>query len=78
MRHEATIDRIRRELQRSLDSKCVDLDRVELLTAALDAFSGPVPNYEPRFHHLHSLMSNARELPATREQPHNSPSSSRR
>jgi hypothetical protein len=54
MNTEAANDRIQRELYRQLDSKCVDLDRVEVLAAALDAFSQPVLDYEPFFHHLPS------------------------
>jgi len=35
-----------------------DLERVEVLTMALQAFSDPIPDYEPRFHNLaHSPLS---------------------
>ncbi len=34
-----------------------DLDRVELLMAALSAFAHPIPDYEPGFRHLgHSIL----------------------
>ncbi|MDP2411286.1 MAG: hypothetical protein Q8M26_13500 [Pseudolabrys sp.] len=52
MRTEQAIDRVRRELHQALDSMRVDLDRVEILSAALNAFSKPIPDYEPAFRHL--------------------------
>lgn len=39
-------------MQRILRDLHTELDRVELLVAALDAFSTPVPEYEPVFRHL--------------------------
>ena len=39
-------------LRRSLNAMSKELDRVELLTAALASFGDPVPEYEPRFRHL--------------------------
>ena len=47
MKSETAIDRVRRDLHRVLDNMRADLDRVEILTAALSAFSRPVPDYEP-------------------------------
>jgi hypothetical protein len=61
MLDEAAIDRIHRDLREALDHMRSDLDHVELLAAALGIFSRLVPNYEPRFHHLHRL-ENAQEL----------------
>jgi hypothetical protein len=55
-------DRLKRELDAILDSMRNDLDRVELLVTALSVFSRPVPDYEPRFHHLHRAAWNAQEL----------------
>jgi hypothetical protein len=52
---EPAIERLTRDLQRALDDLRADLDRVEMLTAALSAFSQPVPDYEPAFRHLHQL-----------------------
>jgi len=49
---EPTTDRVRHELHRVIDSMRTDLDRVELLTVALNAFSKPIPDYEPAFRHL--------------------------
>jgi len=45
-------DRMQRELNRAMDALRADLDRVELLTAALSVFSSPVPEYEPSFLHM--------------------------
>jgi hypothetical protein len=39
-----------------------DLDRVEILAAALSAFSRPVPDYEPHFRHLDHMTLSAHEL----------------
>jgi len=39
-----------------------DLDRIEILMAALSAFSRPVPDYEPCFRNMHHLMLTAHEL----------------
>ena len=52
MRVESATDRMKRELHRLLDNIRGDLDRIEILTAALSAFSRPVPDYETRFRHL--------------------------
>lgn len=62
MRTETATDRVERELHRALDHMGADLDRIEILTAALDAFSRPIPDYEPRFRHMRHLMLNAHEL----------------
>jgi hypothetical protein len=62
MGKETAIDRVRRELQRVLDHVRSDLDRIEILTAALSAFCRPVPEYEPSFRHLRHLSLSAHEL----------------
>lgn len=62
MRTETAIDRVRRELHRVVDSMRADLDRIEFLSAALSAFSKPVPEYEPSFRHMHHLALKAHEL----------------
>lgn len=53
---------VREELLRALDSMRAELDRVELLSAALEAFSKPVPDYEPGFQHLRHLTSDVAEI----------------
>jgi len=64
---ESATERLRRELSRAVDQLRADLDRVELLTAALSAFQRPVPGYEPTFHHTRRVSLSAHELPAVRE-----------
>jgi hypothetical protein len=50
-------ERLRNEMHAALGNVRAELNRIEILAAALDAFDAPVPDYEPAFHHL-----NAREL----------------
>lgn len=45
-------DRVKYELHRAIDRMRNDLTRVEILTAALAAFSRPIPEYEPAFQHM--------------------------
>jgi len=59
---ETAVDRVRRDLHRVLDHMRADLDRIEILTAALSAFSKPVPDYEPGFRHLHHLTLSVHEI----------------
>jgi hypothetical protein len=62
MRTDSAIDRVKGELHSSLDTLRRDLDRIEILAAALAVFSRPVPDYEPTFRHLHEPGLNAHEL----------------
>jgi hypothetical protein len=62
MKTETAADQVRRELHRVHDNMRADLDRMEILAAALGAFSKPVPDYEPSFRHLRHLTMNAHEL----------------
>ena len=62
MRTEAAIDRVTCELHGVLDHMRANLDRIEILTAALSAFSRPIPDYEPSFRHMRHLMLTAHEL----------------
>jgi hypothetical protein len=59
---ENPTDRLKRELSRAVETLKVDLDRVELLTAAFSAFHRPVPDYEPTFRHTHRMGLSAHEL----------------
>ena len=52
---DTATDRMQRELDRAMGALRADLDRVELLTAALSAFSRPVPEYEPSFRHVRRM-----------------------
>ena len=62
MAPESPTDRFKRELSRAVEKLKVDLDRVELLTAALSAFHRPVPDYEPTFRHTQRMGLSAHEL----------------
>jgi len=63
MKSKMAIDRVRRDLHRVLDHMRADLDRVELLAAAVGAFSRPVPDYDRDFRHLVDHMTlSAHEL----------------
>jgi len=62
MRAETATDGMKGELHRLFDRIRGDLDRVEILTAALGAFSRPIPDYEPSFRHLRQSTGNAHEL----------------
>ena len=65
MTNEAATDRMKGDLHRVLDHMRTDLERVEILAVALGIFSRPVPDYEPRFHHLHRAALDAHELGET-------------
>lgn len=62
MRSDNATDRMQRELDRAVEALRADLDRVELLTAAMAAFSRPVPEYEPTFWHAGRMQLKAHEL----------------
>jgi hypothetical protein len=62
MKTETAIERVRRQLKRVLDNMRADIDRVEILSAALQAFSKPVPDYEPGFRHMHNHSLSAHKL----------------
>ena len=59
---ETAIDRIKRDLHGALNDMRNDLNRIDILSAALSAFSKPVPDYEPTFQHMRHLTLNAHEL----------------
>jgi hypothetical protein len=46
------VDRLRHELSNRLRHLHNDLDRIEILATAIEAFSKPVPDYEAGFHHF--------------------------
>jgi hypothetical protein len=45
-------ERLRHELHHALQNLHAEIDRVEILTAALDAFAKPIPEYQPGFRHF--------------------------
>jgi hypothetical protein len=63
MSNDAAVDRVKSELNRAFEKTRVDLERIEILAAALTAFSKPVPGYEPRFQHVQRHNRAVRELP---------------
>ena len=62
MSREIAADTLRQDLHRLFEAIRNDLDRVEILAVTLDAFQRPVPDYEPRFHHLKHEIVDAQEL----------------
>ncbi len=62
MATEPATDQLMTELRQTLDHMHADLDRVELLTAALVGFAQPVPDYEPSFQHFNRVRLSAHEL----------------
>ena len=62
MATQTATDQLIRALRRTLDHMNADLERIELLTAALDGFARPVPDYEPGFHHFSGVSLAAHEL----------------
>ena len=59
------MDRMQRELVRAVEDLRADMDRVELLTAALSVFNRPIPDYEPAFHHVAQSNLGAYEMSET-------------
>lgn len=62
MRKNGAPEQLREDLARLFENIRSDLDRIEMLTAALDAFNRPVPDYEPGFRHLQHSLMNTHEL----------------
>jgi hypothetical protein len=55
--NQMATDRLKSELRRALDDTRADLDRVEIWSAGVCAFSRPIPEYQPSFQHLNSRLS---------------------
>lgn len=66
MATDAAIDWVKNELDRTFEKTRSDLNRIEILAAALSAFSAPIPCYEPRFQHLRRSTVKAQELTSDR------------
>jgi hypothetical protein len=56
------VERIKREIHRAVDVIETQLARLEILTAAMVAFSRPIPDYEAGFQHQRHLTANATVL----------------
>lgn len=59
-------DRLKGELQRAVERIRIELDKIEILSMAMAAFSKPVPDYEPGFRHLRHVTASALELNSAR------------
>ncbi|MEJ2435596.1 MAG: hypothetical protein P8Y53_21520, partial [Pseudolabrys sp.] len=57
-------DKLRADMETALSNVRAELERIEILAAALDACSLPVPDYEPAFRHLILRELDRFELPA--------------
>lgn len=62
MKTETAKERIRRQLRCVIVNIRADLNRVEILAAALSAFGSPVPDYEPRFRHVSDMTLSAHQI----------------
>ena len=62
MATEPVTQRMIEDLRRTLDRMSADLDRVEVLTAALHGFAQPIPDYEPTFRHFSHAQLTRHEL----------------
>lgn len=61
-RGTASIENLKREMNRALERIMRDLDRLDILAAAMAGFSRPVPDYEYGFQHLRHQTARATEL----------------
>jgi hypothetical protein len=55
-------ERLKHNLRGAVQNVHAELERIEILAAALYVFSTPVPDYEPRFRHVSSAQLNRHEL----------------
>lgn len=62
METDVATERVKEELHRTIDRVRVDLARVEILTAALTAFTRPIPDYEPAFQHMQKATRGVYEI----------------
>jgi len=60
------VERIKREIHRAVDAIETQLVRLEILTAAMTAFSRPIPGYEFGFQHQRHLTASATVMRNTR------------
>ncbi len=54
--------RLTQEIHRALDATEMQLARLEILTAAMTAFTRPIPDYEMGFQHQRHLTASATVL----------------
>ena len=56
------MERLTQNLGGALRNVHAELERVEILAAALYGFSAPIPDYEPTFRHVSPAQLNRHEL----------------
>lgn len=59
---QLAMERLKKDLGGALRNVHAELERVEILAAALYGFSAPIPDYEPTFHHISPAQLNRHEL----------------
>jgi hypothetical protein len=59
-------DRLKGELHCAMERIRTELDKIDILSAAMSAFSKPVPDYEPGFRHMRHVTASALELNSNR------------
>jgi len=64
--HGQPVERLKCEMHRALDAIDSQLAKLEILTAAMAAFSRPVPDYDSGFHHQRHLTASATVLRSAR------------
>lgn len=59
---QLAMERLKQDLGGALRNVRAELERVEILAAALYGFSAPIPDYEPTFRHIAPAQLNCHEL----------------
>ena len=59
---QTAMERLKQDMSGALRNVHAELERVEILAAALYGFSAPVPDYEPTFHNVSPAQLNEHEL----------------
>ena len=59
------MERLKHDLGGAVRNVHAELERIEILAAALYGFSVPVPDYEPTFRHISPAQLNRHELGST-------------
>ena len=66
---QKAMERLKQDMSGALRNVHAELERVEILAAALYGFSAPIPDYEPTFRHISPAQLNRHQLgePAARD-----------
>ena len=59
---QPAMERLKQDLSGAFRNVHAELERIELLAAALYGFSAPIPDYEPTFRHVSPAQLNQHEL----------------